>query len=555
MVRDYRFKDIEKYLKKDADIGEDILNAFEGLTDAAIIFSPIIFGPQFLPMLELLDVKDRLFGLGHKVYDFIAQKIELDYTDRMEQIRAAYALICYTAYFDVLQDAFPSGARRKIKLNFEKKKELIEEAIEGNDPLLTSSSDPDIRCNIYYADHLTSFSDIKEQLLEIYKRVTSNLLKIIDESGAYDEGKKQDKQELEQLETILNELPQKAIVEYEAQYLNLADQFNDFALFAQLKNFEGVQHAIKKNKTALDLLVGITKKVDVGLSNLNSIVNSIATNYSVIQAQDIVDDLKKKYIAIIEEPIIDDKEIKSDTETISLRFPRIVDAFIPQSYKCLSYQRKDTKLEDTSVWKQLPIQHDIDKFFVKYLYSPDSIDYPLVILGQPGSGKSLLTKVLSAQLMSSSYTVIRIPLREVNAEDGIDVLVEDQIKKITNRPLSTQGYGGFAAQFNEKPLIIILDGYDELLQAKGDVFSGYLEKVRTFQQDQKSLKRPVRIIVTSRITLIDKARIPVNSTILRLMEFDYQQRQTWIDIWNNINADYFVNADIRPFSLPAKEEK
>ena len=75
MVRDYRFKDIEKYLKKDADIGEDILNAFEGLTDAAIIFSPIIFGPQFLPMLELLDVKDRLFGLGHKVYDFIAQGV------------------------------------------------------------------------------------------------------------------------------------------------------------------------------------------------------------------------------------------------------------------------------------------------------------------------------------------------------------------------------------------------------------------------------------------------------------------------------------------------
>lgn len=554
MVRDYRFKDIEKYLKKDADIGEDIIDAFEGLTDAAIIFSPIIFGPQFLPVLDLLDVKDRLLNLGHKVFDFIAQRIELDYIERMEQIRAAYALICYTAYFDVLQDALPSEAKRKIKLKFEKKKELIEEAIESNDALLASSSALDIHCNVYYADHLTSFSDIKEQLLTIYERVTNNLLKMIDESRAYDEEKEQDKQELEQLQAVLNGLPQKAITVYEAQYCCLADQFNDFAFFAQLKNFEGVQHAIKKNKDALDLLVGITKKVDVGLSNLNHIVNSIATNYSVIQAQDIVDDLKRKYIATIEEPIIDDKEIKSDTETMSLRFPRIVDAFIPQSYKCLSYQRKDTKLEDTSVWKQLPIQHDIDKFFVKYLYSPDSIDYPLVILGQPGSGKSLLTKVLSAQLMSSSYTVIRIPLREVNAEDGIDVLVEDQIKKITNRPLSTQGYGGFAAQFNEKPLIIILDGYDELLQAKGDVFSGYLEKVRTFQQDQKSLKRPVRIIVTSRITLIDKARIPVNSTILRLMEFDYQQRQTWIDIWNNINADYFVNADIRPFSLPAKEK-
>lgn len=54
---------------------------------------------------------------------------------------------------------------------------------------------------------------------------------------------------------------------------------------------------------------------------------------------------------------------------MSLKFPKIVDAFIPQSYKCLAYQRKDTKLEDESVWKQIPAQHDLDKFFIKYLYS------------------------------------------------------------------------------------------------------------------------------------------------------------------------------------------
>lgn len=502
----------------------------------------------------MLDIKDRLFSLGHKVYDFIAQKVELDYIDRMDQIKAAYALICYTAYFDVLQDALPSNVRKKIKLNLEKKKEFVEEAIEGDNALIPSSTPTDVHCKIYYADHLTSFSNIKEQLLTVYERITKNLIKMISESSVFDKDKKKEKQELEELTLELKKLPEKAIEVYEKQYLFLADQFNDFALFAQLKNFESIHHAVDKNKNALDLLFDTTKRIDVGLNNLNSLINSISTNYSAIQAQDIVDDLKKAYIATIEEPIIDDKEIKSDTENISLKFPKIVDAFIPQSYKCLSYQQKNTKLKDSSVWKQVPTERDLDKFFVEYLYSPDSIDYPLIILGQPGSGKSLLTKVLSAQLMSSSYTVIRIPLREVNADDGIDVLVEDQIKKVTNRSLATQGYGGFAKQFSEKPLIIILDGYDELLQAKGDVFSGYLEKIRTFQQDQKTLKRPVRVIVTSRITLIDKARIPLNSTILRLMEFDSSQRQTWINIWNNINADYFETSSIEPFTLPSKEK-
>lgn len=553
MIKDYRFKDIEKYLKKDTEVGKEILDAFESLSDAAIIFSPIIFGPQFLPMLELLDVKDRLYELGHKVYDFIAQKVELDYLDRTEQIRAAYALICYTAYFDALQDALPNTVRKKLKLKFEKKKELLEESIETAESLQLPPTIHDIHCKVFCADHVTSFSEIKEYLTEIYKRICNNLIKMIREASIFDEEKKKDNQEFEKLKETLEKLPQKAIEVYEAQYIHLADQFNDFALFAQLQNFEGIHYAIEKNKTALELVVDTTKRIDVGFSNLSNIINSIATNYNAIQVQDIVDDLRKKYIALIQEPIIDDKEIKSDTEVMSLKFPKIVDAFIPQSYKCLSYQRKDIKLEDVSVWNQIPVQHDLDKFFIRYLYSPDSIDYPMVILGQPGSGKSLLTKVLSAQLMSKSYTVIRIPLREVNAEDGIDVLVEDQIKKITNRSLS-QGYGGFASQFKEKPLIIILDGYDELLQAKGDVFSGYLEKVRTFQQDQKAMERSVRIIITSRITLIDKARIPINSTILRLLEFNSHQRQKWIDIWNSINADYFASEKINAFSLPSKEK-
>lgn len=555
MIKEYHFKDIEKYLRKSTDIGEDILNAFESLSDAAIIFSSILFGPQFLPMLELLDVKDRLFNLGHKVYDFIAQKIELDYIDRTEQMRAAYALICYTSYFDVLQDVLPSNVRKKLKLKFEKKREMMVDSIDSTDTLQALPVAPDVHCNVFYADHVTSFFDIKKQLITVYERVTNNIMKMILEASIFNEEKGKEKQELEALKKEIEKISQRAIKVYEAQYLNLADQFNDFALFAQLKNFEGIHCAIEKNRTAIDLIAGITEKIDVGLKNLNGIVNSIVTNYSAIQVQDIIDDLAQKYIATIGEPIIDDKEISSDTETISLKFPKIVDAFIPQSYKCLSYQRKETKLEDTSVWSKLPIQYDLDRFFIKYLYSPDSIDYPLVILGQPGSGKSLLTKVLSAQLMSSSYTVIRIPLREVNAEDGIDVLVEDQIKKLTNRPLSTQGYGGFAAQFKEKPLIIILDGYDELLQAKGNVCSGYLEKVRMFQQDQKAMKRPVRIMITSRITLIDKARIPINSTILRLMEFNSQQRQAWIDIWNNMNADYFRESNIAPFSLLSKEKR
>ncbi len=553
MIRDYQFKNIEKYLKKDSKVGKDILDAFGYLTDAAIIFTPIVFGPKLLPLLGILDVKDKLVNIGHIIHDAIINRVETNYLDRMEQISAAYALICYTSYFDNLQNALPSDVRKKLALNFNEQKRLMEEsaATNNNEPQLPPAP-PDIRCNVYFADHATSFHDIKEHLSSVYRGITHGLIKMISDSSVFDKNRK-GKEAFTRLKEALDQIPEAALRTYEAQYLTLADHFNDFALFAQLQNFEGIHQAIKDNRQALDQLGKMTKSIDVGLRGLNQLVNSISTNYSRSQLQSIVDDLKNKYRAILEEPIIDAKEITPEGERISLQFPKIVDAFIPQSYKCLCYQEKDTLLESDQVWKKVPIQYELDKFFIKYLYSPDSVEYPLIIMGQPGSGKSLLTKVLAAQLIGNSYVVIRIPLRDVNAQDNIDVLVEDQIKKLTSKPLSV-GYGGFAEQFSERPLIIILDGYDELLQAKGEVFSGYLENARRFQNDQKAMGRPVRIIITSRITLINKARIPLNATILRLMEFNPKQRQAWIDIWNQTNANYFATSNTKPFQLPTKEE-
>ena len=290
MIQDYHFKDIEKYLEKDTDIGKDILDAFKNLSDAAIIFSPIIFGPQFLPVLDLLDVKDRLFNLGHKVYNFIARKIEMDYIDRMEQMRAAYALICYTAYFDVFQDAIPNDVRKKLKLKFEKKREMLVESIDSTDVLQILPVTSDVHCNIFYADHVTSFSDIKKQLTVVYERITRNLIKMIFEAAIFNENKKKEKQELDTLKKKLEKIPRRAIKAYESQYLHLADQFNDFALFAQLKNFEGIHYAIEKNQAAIEKIAGITEKIDVGLKNLNGIVNSIVMEYKDIQVQDIIED-------------------------------------------------------------------------------------------------------------------------------------------------------------------------------------------------------------------------------------------------------------------------
>jgi adenylate kinase family enzyme len=547
MIKDFSFNDIKKYLEKEnADI--DILDTFDKLADAAIIFMPLIFGPQFLPLLGLLDVKDRLVNLGKNIIEFIASRQKTDYISRAEQIKVAYALISFTAYFDALNRELPQDVRKKLELKFKENQRLVKKSTNASENQTVNKFD--IHCEIPYTDHITSFADTLDLLKNKYVNITENIIKLIDDTEILADDQKRAKQ----LKNLLLKLPEKAVELYKAQCLHLVSTFNDFALYVQYEEFKTLHNANRLHIKAVKMLIEKTQSIDVGLQNLYSVVNSISTNYKQAQSQDIISDLKKAYQTLINQPIIDDKEITSTEESLSLSFPKIVDAFIPQSYKCLSYQQKGIPLEDEDNWKDYNVHHDLDKFFMRYLCSPDSIEFPLVILGHPGSGKSLLTKILSAQLMSESYTVIRIPLREVNADAEISLLVEEQIKKITNRILQG-GYGEFAKQFSEKPIIIILDGYDELLQAKGNVFASYLEKVRLFQQNQKEFDRPARVIVTSRITLIDKAYVPVNSTILRLMEFNEEQRNTWINIWNKTNDKYFdsVSPKIKPFSLPSGE--
>jgi hypothetical protein len=100
------------------------------------------------------------------------------------------------------------------------------------------------------------------------------------------------------------------------------------------------------------------------------------------------------------------------------------------------------------------------------------------------------------------------------------------------------------------PPVVILDGYDALLQATGKVFADYLDKVRLFQHHQAVQHRPVRVIVTSRVTLIDKAAVPPGTTVVKLEEFDRQRRDAWCEVWNKENRAYFGQNGIRPFAVP-----
>src|SRR5207237_510157 len=172
------------------------------------------------------------------------------------------------------------------------------------------------------------------------------------------------------------------------------------------------------------------------------------------------------------------------------------------------------------------------------------------ILGQPGSGKSLLTSMIAAQLIPLPFTPIKVELRRTNAENPISIQIEEQLRRDTDRNFDWTTLRDHTVN---GPALVLFDGYDELLQATGNVFSGYLNQVRDFQRHQLTLserQQSVRAVVTSRFTLIDKAVIPPGSTVIRLLEFDKERQKQWIDKWNAINTSYFQQSHTEPFKLP-----
>jgi hypothetical protein len=97
---------------------------------------------------------------------------------------------------------------------------------------------------------------------------------------------------------------------------------------------------------------------------------------------------------------------------------------------------------------------------------------------------------------------------------------------------------------------VLLDGFDELLQATGVSQTDYLNKVMGFQDREASLDRPVpvAILVTSRTAVADRAKPPPGMVVVRLEPFREAQISQWLDVWNGLNARGLASQGLRPLT-------
>ncbi|MDX8147717.1 hypothetical protein SK854_36795 [Lentzea sp. BCCO 10_0061] len=547
------FRQVRELVKTGAK-GEELLGAVDKLLGAVLLLSPVMLGPTALPALGLIGAKNEIIKLAGGAVKKIAESSKASFVDRGRHIVAAHCLLTYTAFFEALQDSLPDFVKA-IDLSGPEQRRISERAAAKIGALAAAPAKPlesdgiDLsQVPVPLPHPVLTRQQEGENRKNLYENMARQLTKFVCGLAVWE---RLGEPQRDEISTRLRDLPAKAVEVYELQYLAFAAEVPEYFIWSELREHGRTQQLTVSVREKLDRIDSATRSLDLGLANLANAISVIA-HARVMEnpALEVSDALNRTYAGWIAEPVIDDRYDRRD-DAPALQYPRKRDIFVPQAYKVLRHMDTRKPLEDERMWAGIDSKDDLGAFVVTYLQSVYSTESPLVILGQPGSGKSLFTELLAATLRPPIFNAVRVKLRDIDAESELQTQIEQQIRKDTGLDVHWPTY---AKAFPDSPPVIILDGYDELLQSSGKVYSGYLDKVHQFQRREANQKRPVRVIITSRVTLIDKAVMPPGVTVLRLQEFDEPRQQAWISVWNQHNQVYFSRTNTRPFH-PGTEEK
>jgi adenylate kinase family enzyme len=546
--------DIDKFLSIVLTTGSAVLAVPIAVAVGPAVLTPVAIVLTAVGTLSnLFGVKSEIFAISESIITKITSKRDKDALKMFERMKQAYTLTCYTSFFEALyRNKELAPLLKKIKMTDEEKHHI---AVNAAKELLGRANAQGADAEMGYLEFeidLPQPGDIFQtqckRLLPLYQQLAKrignffeleSIRKRVQESGGQ-----------EKVEKALGGVPEKAIEYFRAQYYSLAMRYPEFAIWLNLqeneKNRTQLQDEVAEySKQLINLAENRQKTIDIGFRYMEEMIKSIPAQVEKEQTNAVLQQLEARYTDTVNERIIEDSQQE-------LIYPKKLDIFIPQAFQVLHYTGQE-QLEDNQTWNSLQKREDLSAFLLSYFNHPISIHKPLIILGQPGSGKSLLTSMLAARLIApgSSYTPFRIALRHINPDAPIVAQIRDQVYTDTTLDRT---WGELVSRLEDRPPLVLFDGYDELLQATGKAFFlGYIKDIADFQKEEQ-IRKPVRAIITSRISLIDKAVIPQHATIIRLLEFDSQRQDEWISLWNTVNSTYFEQTNMKPFILLRNNE-
>jgi hypothetical protein len=354
---------------------------------------------------------------------------------------------------------------------------------------------------------------------------------------------------------------------YQSHFLSLAKTVPDFMIWASLHEHAATRASVvsvqadvaKLGTFAADTQITVNK-ITAALTEmraefaaaLNSDRNSLGRIEALLALDaPTVDALPPLRLAvqranggILDESII---PAASNTYAPDIMFPTIGEIYIDPRYR-VAVAGPMARLADDRWWEEITQRDDFDLMLAGYAVSADATRVPMLVLGHPGAGKSAFTKILAARLPSSTYTVVRVPLRRVGANAPLVDQIQEALDLATNRRVE---WWRLADQSKDTVRVVLLDGLDELLQASQQDRSGYLQEVLEFQRREAEQQLPVIVIVTSRTVVADRVTIPRETVVLKLDPFNDDDIADWLAGWNRINSAAISARTVRELTVNA----
>jgi hypothetical protein len=502
-----------------------LLDTADRLLGGAIIGATAATG--HLEIAALIHVRDELARIAHRLLAKFGERVRgASGKRRSDLLAAAHNVIAINAYFSALHDVELPIRAEQIELTKEDELRLAGASRASSRRLV----DALIHAPLPSPSAHSPFEATAKSMRARYVQFSQNLIDFTSGLRIWDNLNQT--QQSEFVRALNERVPVLATDRYQESFRDLAKDCPEYQIWADTIDNAATRYAIQQ----------LGSDVARSLAGLELELRHLAAAKES-KAAAAAERLTKVYTADLRKPIADTTPGEA---AAGLTVPLLGEAYINPS--CLIAEcGSEAHPSEESWWRDSSVKwRDFQWFLGGYLISPSATELPLVILGQPGSGKSILTRILAARLPGTEYVPLRVELRKVPADASLDEQLEHAIRQATGTRMD---WSDFVSAIGEALPVIMLDGFDELLQGTGISHSDFLERIREFQRRELDNDRGVAVLVTSRTVVADRVRFPQGTVVARLEPFDKEQIGKWLVEWRAANMRYFRGRDRRPLDV------
>lgn len=471
--------------------------------------------------LSLLGAKGELARLSNELVRGLGERLRgLDRFTRSQRLAAAHSVLALSAYFDVLAGTELPFDASELELTKARQAALATGGTPGSGRLGALAAGL-LRAEVPMPAPQRPYEVSLDAMRGFYRDLSGQLSRFVSGLAVWD---RLDETSRHRFTVALSdEVPDRAVARYEELFRELAVEFPEVAFWANLVDHQATREQVRRLGT--------------GMAGLEQMLAGIA-------AGRVPDDrrlgLSRAYQAALQRPVFTAGDVAE-----GLRLPLLGDAYVNPDFRVVAAATASERFAQESWWDEQPVRDDLEGFLAGHLTAPQAVQAPLLVLGQPGSGKSVLTQMLAARLPPGEFLVVRVVLREVAADAELQKQIEDAIRSATGESLA---WPDLARSAGDALPVVLLDGFDELLQATGVSQTDYLRKVAEFQEREAVQGRPVAVLVTSRIAVADRAQPVAGMVVARLEPFREAQISQWLRVWNDANAAGLAARGLAPLA-------